>query len=441
MIGGWRTLGAAIVVGALLTEANARAQISLFTAVDEALRNSTAVRMATADVRRAAGAVTESKDIYLPSFVVGSSVGYSYGFPIGQPSIVNVSSQSLIFSFSQLDYIRSARAALQSAQLALADARQQVILDASLDYVQLDADRRRIDALDEQNAAASRIALIEQQRLDAGLGTREDLLKARLTGAQLRLKRLHIQDDIDETRQRLAHLTGLPADTLVTEPQSVPPSPDLEGQAPSSLAATMAAMDTEGVRSAYANAQSRQYQAFGDARQNYRPQFGFGGQYSRFAEFNNYQEYYQHFQHNNFEAGLQITLPLFDASKRAKEAQSRAEALHATAQADQLRDQTGENIVLLRKSLLELAAQKEVAQLESELAQSQLAAIVTQLNSAGGAPGATPLTPREEQLARIEERGRFEEAIDADFEMMKAELSLLRATGGIEAWYKALAGR
>jgi outer membrane protein TolC len=428
-------------MSALMAAPEARAQISLFTTVDQALRNSAAVRIATADVQRAAGAVTESKDIFLPSFVVGSSVGYSYGFPIGQPSIVNVSSQSLIFSFSQMDYIRSARSALRSAQLALADARQQVILDATLDYIQLDTDRRRIEVLDDQNLAASRIAIIEQQRLDAGVGTREDLLRARLTGAQLRLKRLHIEDDIDVVRQRLAHLTALPAESLVTEAQSIPPSPDLERDAPSSLMATMTAMNTEGVRSAYANAQSRQYQAFGDARQNYRPQFAFGGNYSRFAEFNNYQDYYLHFQHNNFEAGLQISLPLFDASKRAKESQSRADASHAVAQADQLRDQTSENIVMLQKSLMELAGQKEVAQIQTELAQSQLEAIVTQLNSAGTTPGATPLTPREEQLARIEERRRFADAIDASFELMKAELGLLRATGGIESWYKTLANR
>ncbi len=422
----------------MLSAGRACAQVSLSTTVDQALRNSTAVRMAEADVQRAAAGLTESKDVFLPSFLLGSSVGYSYGFPIGQPSIVNVSSQSLIFTFSQLDYIRSARAALRSAQLALADARQQVVLDTALDYVQLDTDRRRIDVLDQQNGAASKLSIIEQQRLDAGIGTREDLLRAKLVSAQLRLKRLHIEDDIEELRQRLAHLTGLPADSLATITASIPPSPDLERDAPSSLVSTMTAMNSDGVRAAYASAQSHQYQAFGDARQIFRPQFAFGGNYSRFAEYNNYQEYYLHFQHNNFEAGLQITLPLYDASRRAKERQSRAEALHATAQADQLRDQSSESIVLLQKSLLELVAQKEVAQLQNELAQSQLDAILTQLNSAGTSPGAAPLTPREEQQARIEERRRYEEVLDAGFEILKAELSLLRATGGIEQWYKSL---
>jgi outer membrane protein TolC len=433
----WRSFRSALGVCALLVPIGAPAQVSLLTTVDQALRNSSAVRIAAADVQRAAAGLSESKSVYVPNFVLGSSVGYTYGFPIGQPTIVNVSSQSLIFTFSQRDYIRSARAALKSAELSLADARQQVVFDAALDYVQLDADRRRIEVLDEQNGDASRLTAIEQRRLDAGVGTREDVLRAKLLSAQIRLKRLHIQDDIDVVRERLAHLTGLPADSLVTETNSIPSSPDLERDNPSTALASMTAMNTEGVRAAYANAQSHQYQAFGDARQIYRPQIGFGGTYSRFSEINNYQEYYLRFQHNNFEAGLQITLPLFDATRRAKEKESVAEAARATAQADQARDQSSENIVLLQKSLNELAAQKEVAHIQSELAQSQLDAILTQLNSPGTAPGATPLTPREEQQARIEERRRAEDLLDADFEMIKAELGLLRATGQIEKWCEA----
>jgi outer membrane protein TolC len=426
-----------LVLPILLLPAVAPAQVSLLTTVDQALRNSTSVRIAAADVQRAAAGVSEARDVYVPNFVLGSSVGYTYGFPIGQPTIVNVSTQSLLFNFSQKDYVRSARSALTAAQLSLADARQQVVFDAALYYVQLDTDRHRIEILSDENGYASRLSGIEQQRLDAGVGTREDVLRAKLLAAQIRLKRLHIQDDIDVVRERLAHLTGLPADTLETETRSIPPSPELERNAPTAVAANLTAMNTEGVRAAYATAQSHEYQAFGDARQVYRPQIGFGSTYSRFSEINNYQEYYLRFQHNNFEAGLQITLPLFDASKRAKERESVAVAARSTALADQARDQSSENIVMLQKSLTELAAQKEVAQLQSELAQSALDAVLTQINAPSTAPGATPMTPREEQQARIEERRRAEDALDASFELMKAELGLLRATGEIEKWCEA----
>ena len=113
------------------------AQVSFYTAVDLALRNSTQVRISAADVRHAEAAVMESVDAYKPSFSVGSSLGYSYGFPVGQPSIYSVSANSLAFSFTQPSYIRAARAALLAAQLQLKDTRQQVILDTALDYIEL----------------------------------------------------------------------------------------------------------------------------------------------------------------------------------------------------------------------------------------------------------------------------------------------------------------
>jgi outer membrane protein TolC len=431
-------IGTAIATVALLAPVGLRAQISLFTTVDQALRGSTSVRMATADMQRATAGLTETKDVYIPNFVVGSSVGPpSYGFPLGQPSVATVSMNSLIFNFSQLDYVRAAGAALESAKLALADARQQIILDASLDYIQLDYDHRVLAVLDQENEAASRLAIIEQQRLDAGIGTKEDLLRAKLVSAQLRLKRLHIQDDVDILRQQLAHLTGMPPESFEPIAASIPSvvgSATEDGIGP---VATMTALNSDGVRAAYSNALSKQYQAFGAGRQTYRPQIAFGAEYNRFAEYNNYQSYYLNFQHNNFGAGLQIKVPLFDASAHAQGREAAAVAAHASAQADQERDRSSENIVKLQKAITELGAQKDVAELQNDLAQSQLEAVLTQLNSGVTNSGATPLTPREEQQARIEERRRYQDVLDASFEITKTELSLLRATGEIEAWYKA----
>ena len=89
-------------------------------------------------------------------------------------------------------------------------------------------------------------------------------------------------------------------------------------------------MDNSGVKAAYASAKSKLYTAFGDARQNNRPTFAFGLEYNRYAKFNNYNEYYLRFQHNNFNVGIQITMPLFDATRKAKAKGSSAEAAQAT---------------------------------------------------------------------------------------------------------------
>jgi outer membrane protein TolC len=371
----------------------------------------------------------------MPSFVVGSSLGYSYGFPVGQPSVYSVSASSVAFSFSQPDYIRSARASLLAAQLQLKDTRQQVIMDTALDYIQLTTVDEEITALDQQTGFVLRLVEIETDRVNAGLDSKVELTKARLTGAQVALRRLHLVDQADLLRVRLAHLTGLNPADMVSEPQTVPKAPEIsqEGSTESLV------MDSNnGVKAAYASARSKLFTSFGDARQNNRPTFGFGGQYNRYAKFNNYNEYYLRFQHNNFNVGIEITLPVFDATRKAKAKSSSAEAVQATAEADQLRNQAGEQILQLQKSVAELTAQEQVAELQNELAQDQLDAITTQLHSGSGSPGTPAPLPKDEQGAHILERGRFVDTLETSFQLTQARLSLLRSMGRIEDWAKAV---
>ena len=51
----------------------------------------------------------------------------------------NATMQSLVFSYSQRQYVKAARAGIEAASLSLKDAREQVALDASTAYIELDA--------------------------------------------------------------------------------------------------------------------------------------------------------------------------------------------------------------------------------------------------------------------------------------------------------------
>jgi outer membrane protein TolC len=389
--------------------------------------------MAQADLMRAAAGLTESKDAYIPNLNFGSSLGYSYGFPLGEPSVFNVSSQSLLFTFSQPDYIRSARAAVRSAEFGLKDAREQVVLDASLDYILLDKTQQTLAALDQEKEYANKLVSIEQDRVLAGVESRMELTRAQLIAAQIDLKRIHLLNDAETVRQQLAHLTGLPATSFTTNSNSIPATAKSELTPEGNRGM---ALQNAGVQAAQANAKSKMYVAFGDARQIFRPQLYAGGNYSLFAKFNNYNEFYQHFQYNNFDIGVQIKVTLFDAALKAKERRSAADAAHAYAQADQIRDIADEQISQLQRSMTELTAQQRVTQLQAELAQEQLDAISTQLNNGSGSPNGILLTPKDEQQARIQERQRYEDVLDANYAVLRAELNLLRSTGTIETWAK-----
>lgn len=388
--------------------------------------------MAEADVQRAAGGVSEARVAYVPSFVVGSGLGYSYGFPVGQPSIYNVTSQSLLFNAGQPSYIRSARSALKASQQALKDARQQAILDASLAYLKLNKTVEELKALDQESEHAGKLISIEQERLQAGVDSRTAYTQARLVAAQVKLKHVHLESDQVQLQEQLSHLTGLPAAEIIPIKDSIPAMPtfdtsaDLSAEVPKSNANVLAAQ---------ALADSKRYNAKGDSLQNFRPQVIFAAQYNRYTKYNNYDLYYSHFQHNNFGVGVDISFPLFDASRRAKARQSAAEALKAKIQAAQAEQQTQEAVVTLQSSLRELEAQAEVASLKNELAQDQLATVLTQLENSSGTPSA-PLTPKDREQAQIEERQRYEDSLDAAFELNKAQLNLLKTLGTIEDWAK-----
>jgi len=417
---------------AFVADIPASAQIALTSVVDLALRGNPRVRLAQADVEKAQAALSEARDVYIPTLVGGSGLGYSYGFPVGQPSIFNFSAQSLVFTFSQHDYIRAARAALASANFALMDARQAVAEDTVLTYIALDRDRERLAALNQQRAFATNLTSIIQARLDAGQDTLIDLTTARLSSAQIRLSVLHTEDEQATDQLHLAHLTGLPPVGLATSPGSIP-----QIASPSPTTNTTAAEPSPAVDAAFANARAKREIAFGDARYLYRPQVAFGAQYSRYARYNGYDLYYLHFQQNNAEIGIQINVPLFDRGHLAKARGSAADAVHAEREAEQARDQFTEGRLRVGRTALELAVRAEVAALDQQLAQQQLDILLVQLNS--GNPNGQQMTPRDEQNARIAEREKFLAVLDARFQLQQAQVNLLRQTGELERWLKSSA--
>ena len=105
---GW----AALLIGAALAAAPAllQAQVSLATVVDLAQRNSSAVRLAEADVQKAQAALAQTQDAYIPNFVIGSGFGYFHRLSHRtQPSVGSATMQSLVFSLSQRQYIKAAQ--------------------------------------------------------------------------------------------------------------------------------------------------------------------------------------------------------------------------------------------------------------------------------------------------------------------------------------------
>jgi outer membrane protein TolC len=437
---GW----AALLIGAALTAAPALAQVSLGTVVDLAQRNSSAVKLAEADLQRANAVLAQTRDVFFPSLTFGSGLPafHTIGFMPGVPATFSGTVQSQAFNLSQNEYISAAHSGIKAASLSLKDSLEETALEASTAYIELEAVNRELDAAHQQEAFAGRLVEIEQQRAEAGVDPLSELLQAQLTAAQLKLRRLHLETRAGTLVKQLAVLTGLPAGSITPDRASIPEIPAVKADGSQHT--------TAAIQSAQMFAASKKKITRGDRMSEFLPEISFNAQYSSTTDVLNVlnaADYY--YRHNippvNFSSGFQINLPLFDLSRRAKVKESAAEALRAKIEVEQAERQNDVQIAELTGSLRELDTLAEIASLKQQIAHEQLQAVLAQLELGNGAvagPGApAQLTPAAEQLARIDERQKFEDSLDAGFDLSRSRLSLLRALGHMQDWLDELHGK
>jgi outer membrane protein TolC len=426
-----------IAIGALaLTATHASAQISLTTAVDDALCNSTKVKMAQADLDKARASLSESKDAFVPSVSTSGGYGASTGVPLAVPVVFSITAQSLVFNFQQKDYVRAAAAGVVAATFSLDEARTEVAEDTVTTYVSLNNALQRRTALGESSGIAGRLVQIVQDRFDSGLESHRQVVESHRTVTQLRLQQLRVDDEIAALSDHLARLTGVTGARTETVPDSIPAfTPPGNGNIPAPLLA-----DSYGIQASFAAANAKAAVARGDARYRLRPQIGFSAGYSRITTLGtNYSLYYPRFanndySHNSIDIGIQITVPILDLVHQAKARGSAADAVRAHFDAEGQKMLFEEGRLKLQHAASELALRSELASEDRDLAQDSLETIQIQLKADATAADGPQLTPKDEQNARLQERQKFVEYLDAELQLHTTEISLMRQNGQLGDW-------
>jgi outer membrane protein TolC len=417
--------------------ATAHGQVTLSTAVDMALTHSPKIRVAQADVEKARASLEQARSVYSPSVNVGIGAGgYAWGYSPNPPALFTFNAQSLVFNFSQRDYIRAGRFGVNASELILRDARQGVIEDTALSFLALQHDERREAILRQENEFAEKLVSIVNDRVDAGRDNAIDLTEAQLTAAQFHLAMIRQQDDTANDRDHLALAMGMSPTPSLTAEGSLPPVPETIPGAPA-----LTSDASPAVAAAYATASSKEEIARGDHRYLLRPQLSFGAQYSRYAKFTDSFGTLENIHGYNIGAnegalGVEIQIPLFDKVHKAKADESAADAMHARAEADDAQRTALDGQFKLRHSVEVLEAQSDVARLEQQLAQQQLDALTVQLNTASPNPNGPALSPKDEQNSRIAVGQKQLALIDADYQLREAQIQLLRQTGQLESWLR-----
>src|SRR5450432_80819 len=197
--------------------------------VELALTHATGAAIAAADQQQASAAYRELHNNYIPQLMTGAGLGYSYGFPLAlegsAPSLFNITAQSAVLNPALRSFMRAARVDSTVSSLKSKDQRNQIIQDAVLSYAELSKWQQRLTSLQETEAAAGKMQVAVSERVKEGVDTELDGTRAKLSAARVRLRIAEAQGAADVLREHLSKLTGLPADGIQTDPDSIPAPP------------------------------------------------------------------------------------------------------------------------------------------------------------------------------------------------------------------------
>jgi outer membrane protein len=422
---GW---AAALILLAAVMPANVHAQaLSFAHAIELALQHSGTMAIAAADQIRARQTYLEARNTFMPVLNVGSGLAATYGFPLSiegsAPTIVKLTTQQFLFNPAQRDFIRAAKSEWRASGILSEDKKSQVLLDGAQTYIELDKVATALRILKQEEQAAGKAEQLVADRVREGVDSEVELTKAKLVTARVRMRVAENEGNADLLRTRLAQLTGLPADTIATSTESIPPLPEVSQDENLSQKAVE---KSPAVKLADEQAAAKQLRAQGERKATY-PSVDLAGQYGLFTRFNNYDEFFRKFQRNNATFGIVLNFPFLNPSQRAHARAADAEAVMAKKEAEGVRAQVSADTLKLQRTVRQLAAAREVARLEHQLAQLDVGAIQARIEA-----GSASL--KDQQSARLAEQERYMAFLDASFELDKARLQLLRSIGELEKW-------
>ena len=403
--------------------------ITLRHAVELAVKHANGTAIAADDEQHASAVYRELHNSYIPQVTIGAGLGWSYGFPLSlegaAPSLFNINAQSALLHPELRPFIHAAETESVAASFRSKDQRNQIIQETVLSYAELEKWEQRLARLREAEPEAQKMEAAIADRVKEGIDSELDGTRARLSEARLRLRIAEAQGAADVLRERLSKLTGIPAAGIQTETESIPALPAV---AQDEDAPIKAADSSPAVQSAVEHARAQFLVAQGQHR-SLLPTVDFAAQYALLSTINNYQNYFVHgsFQSNNATIGVAIRFPFFNAAQRSRAEEADAEARKAKSQANAARNQVSEETLRLQRSVTQLRAAHDVAELEYEIARQSVEAVQTRMNS-----GTANLHDLDNALTQASER--FIALQDVTFELERSQVSLLRATGDLENW-------
>jgi outer membrane protein TolC len=399
--------------------------LTLKSAIEMALRNSKDIQIAKLQASLATHASQVSKAEFLPNLYVGSGAGYTFGIPETPggraPSVFNVTYTEQVFNEPLRGQGKELEEQARSQKIVLEDVKNSVIARTAMAYLELAKVRHSLELLRGEHESADKILQVTQERQGEGYELPVEVTKAQLTKAQVTQRVLQLEGREDELEVFLRGQLGLGQEQAIeVTPEELPGEAEQEG---ANLVA-LAMENNAGLLLAESDVRAKEFRLKGEKR-GYFPTLEAVSTYSLLANFNNYSEFYKKFQRNNFNAGVQVQVPLFSA--RTREAIGLAQINLETSQATLASKKTQVSAEVRQKTrhLRERDAAKEVARLELQLAQQNIAVLQEQFTEG-------KVNLREVERARLDENEKWMGYLDANFQRQQAQLDLLKTAGQLD---------
>jgi outer membrane protein len=404
---------------------SAAGPLTLRRAIELALQNSKDIQVAKIQASIADHAALISRAEFMPNLYAGSGAGYSDGIPETPggraPSVFNMTYTEKVFNEPLRGQGKELQEQARSQKILLEDMKNSVIARTAAAYLELGKVRHSLELLRKEQESTEKILQVTQERQGEGYELPVEVTKAQLTKAQVVQRILQLEGREDELEVFLRNQLGLGQDQVVeVTPEDLPGEAEQEGA--NLIAMTM--QNNVGLRMAESDVRAKEFRLTGEKR-GYLPTLELVSVYSLLAKYNNYAQFFNHFQKNNFNAGVQVQVPLFSARTKAAIGLAKVNLDVAKANLANKKSEVSADVRLKTRRLRERDAAKEVARLELQLAQQNVAVLQSQF-------GEGKLNLREVEKARLDENEKWMAYLDANFQRQQAQIELLRTAGQLD---------
>jgi outer membrane protein TolC len=399
--------------------------LTLKRAIELALQNSKDIQLAKIQARVADHAAQITKAQFMPNLYAGSGAGYTYGIPETPggraPSVFNVSYTEQVFNEPLRGQAKEMQEQSSSQKIVLQDARNDVITRTAMSYLELGKVQHSLELLRKERESAEKILQVTQERQGEGFELPVEVTRAQLTKAQVTQRVLQLEGREDELEVFLRYQLGLgDAQEIQVTPEELPGEAE---QAGDNLVA-MALTNNTGLQLAQSDVRAKEFRLKGEKRGHW-PTLELVSVYSVLAKYNNYQQFFNTFQRNNFNAGVNIQVPIFSARVKAAVGLAEVNLDAARAVLGNKKSEVSAEVRQKTRRVREMDAAKEVARLELQLAQQNVSVLQAQF-------GEGKLNLREMEKARLNENEKWMVYLDANFRKQQAQLELLKTAGQLD---------